>query len=127
MILSTLVLTVIVRPLQALIERRQPDDEHQNNNFPCTASPVAYSYPSLTDLAEKAAEFDNKSSSLQRKTSIVQRKGYTSDEDFDDLDDPFASIIDRTPVSPVMPGDNKTLQNSFSSVRYKLLREVWCE
>ncbi|XP_028553935.1 uncharacterized protein LOC110093063 isoform X2 [Dendrobium catenatum] len=63
----------------------------------------------------------------ERKTSMAQRKGYTSDEDFDDLDDPLASIIERTPpVSPAISGD-KAMQNSLSSVRHKLLRDVWCE
>ncbi|KAI0519563.1 hypothetical protein KFK09_007014 [Dendrobium nobile] len=112
---------------EALIEERLSDNEHQNNNFPFAASPVAYSHPTLADLALKVAEFDAKSSNLQRKTSMAQRKGYTSDEDFDDLDDPLASIIERTPpVSPAISGD-KAMQNSLSSVRYKLLRDVWCE
>lgn len=112
---------------EALSTPRQSKDRHQNNNFPRNASPVKYSPPTLADLAEKVAEVGKKSSNLEGTTSMVQRKGYMSDEDLDDLDDPLASIIDRTPpVSPAVAGD-QTTHNSWSSLRYKLLREVWCE
>ncbi|KAK8955992.1 hypothetical protein KSP40_PGU004093 [Platanthera guangdongensis] len=112
---------------EALGTPRKSNDHQQNNNFPHTASPVKYLPPSLTNLAEKVGEVCKKSSNLERTTSLVQRKGYTSEEDLNDLDDPLASIIDRTPlVSPAVAGD-QTTHNSWSSLRYKLLREVWCE
>ncbi|KAL0915917.1 hypothetical protein M5K25_013384 [Dendrobium thyrsiflorum] len=113
---------------ESLIERRLSEKE-QIYNFPRTSSQVAYSPISLPDSIEKLVDAESKSPELQRNSSMVMRRGYTSDEDLDDIDDPLASFVDRTPpVSPAMAG-NKILQKqtSVSNLRYNLLREVWCD
>ncbi|KAG0467364.1 hypothetical protein HPP92_018944 [Vanilla planifolia] len=110
---------------EGLIDGRLTDNEH-TNIFPRSASPVIYFPPSPTDVAEKIADCDANSPNLQLKASVVLRRGYTSDEDLSDLDDPLASLVDRTP--PVSPGDKANpKQNAFLNTRYSLLREVWCE
>jgi hypothetical protein len=103
-------------------------DKGQSSIFPFVASPVVYYPPSPADIAEKAADMGGKS--LDKRASMVQRRGYTSDDDLDDLDSPLASIIERTP--PVTPSSNGGmgigLEEGFQgNARFKLLREVWCE
>ncbi|PKA47300.1 hypothetical protein AXF42_Ash017245 [Apostasia shenzhenica] len=100
------------------VNERSLLDEEKINTFPCSASPVTYSPPSSIHLAEKVG-----SSSLERNASTVMRRGYTSDEDLDGLDDPFTSVIEAA-----SPGVRRVKQqNSESNRRYLLLREVWRE
>lgn len=104
-------------------------DRGQSSIFPYVASPVVYCPPPPVDVAEKAADTGGKP--LDKRASMVQRRGYTSDDDLDDLDSPLASIIERTP--PVTPSSNGSLgaigleEGSQGNARFKLLREVWCE
>lgn len=113
--------------LQSMVERLS--DTGQSSIFPYVASPVVYCPPSPVDVAEKAADTGGKT--LDKRASMVQRRGYTSDDDLDDLDSPLASIIERTP--PVTPSSNGSLgaigleEGSQGNARFKLLREVWCE
>lgn len=61
---------------------------------------------------------------------MVQRKGYTSDEELEELDSPLSSIIDKLPSSPTV-ARNENGQHSDQTARvavnarYELLREVW--
>ena len=107
---------------QSLVEHQSEKD--MINSFPCSASPVVYLPPSATDVAEKVGDASGKAS-LDRRASIIQRKGYTSDEDLDDLDSPLTSIINKnTPTQPsIEEGTQK--ESAQTNVRYKLLREVW--
>lgn len=64
--------------------------------------------------------------------SSVQRKGYTSDEELEELDSPLSSIIDKLPPSPSIiateNGNGKHKNHTYytgSNARYELLREVW--
>ncbi|KAF9664701.1 hypothetical protein SADUNF_Sadunf16G0045600 [Salix dunnii] len=99
-------------------------------NFPYTAAPVVYTPPSSADVAEKVAEAGTKSQ-LSRNVSAVQRKGYTSDEELEELDSPLTSIIGKLSSSPAIManGNGKHKEyaagDSIANARYELLREVW--
>lgn len=82
-------------------------------------------------MAEKVAEAGGKSH-LLRNVSSVQRKGYTSDDELEELDSPLSSIIDKLPPSPSIiateNGNGKHKNHTYctgSNARYELLREVW--
>lgn len=114
---------------ESIIERRLSGDSARS--FPYTAAPVEYNPPSSTDVAEKVAEAGGKSH-LLRNVSSVQRKGYTSDDELEELDSPLSSIIDKLPPSPSIiateNGNGKHKNHTYctgSNARYELLREVW--
>jgi hypothetical protein len=97
--------------------------------FPHIAAPVVYRTPSTSDAAEKVADIEG-SLKLDRKVSMVQRRGYTSDDDLDDLDSPIACLIDRSaPPSPSNCVTHFGSQRgaSMDNSRFALLREVWSE
>lgn len=99
-------------------------------SFPYTAAPVVYNPPSSVDVAEKVSEAGERSP-LERNVSIVQRKGYTSDEELEELDSPLKAIIDKLPSSPTIVangnGNGKHEETGYAcmNARYDLLREVW--
>ncbi|CAH8265677.1 unnamed protein product [Arabidopsis lyrata] len=82
-------------------------------SFPYAASSVSYMPPSTMDIAEKVAEAAGK---LSRNVSMIQRKGYTSDEELEELDSPLTSIVDKA---------SDFTGSETSNARYKLLRQVW--
>lgn len=98
-------------------------------SFPYTAAPVVYT-PFSADVAEKVAETGGKSQ-LSRNASAVQRKGYTSDEELEELNSPITSIIDKFPLSPTIiangrvNGKHEVEGYGAVNARYELLREVW--
>ncbi|XP_071686610.1 uncharacterized protein [Rutidosis leptorrhynchoides] len=112
---------------ESIIERRLSGDD--SSSFPYAAAPVIYKPPSSTDVSQKVSEAGRKSL-LNRNASVVQRKGYTSDEELEELDSPLSSIIDKLPSSPTV-ARNESGQNSDQTprvavnARYELLREVW--
>lgn len=110
---------------ESIVERRLSGDS--SSSFPYTASPVVYVPPSPADVAEKVAEAGGKSQ-LERNVSKVQKKGYTSDEELEELDSPLMSIIDKSVSSPpaiIANGNGKHVGQNGANVRYELLREVW--
>ncbi|CAO2207206.1 unnamed protein product [Urochloa humidicola] len=112
---------------ESLLERCT--DKDVISAFPCIAAPVVYCTPSTSDAAEKVADIGG-GTKLDRKASMVQRRGYTSDDDLDDLDSPLASLIDRSaPPSPSNGIAHFSAQRgaSMENARYTLLREVWSE
>ncbi|CAD6246054.1 unnamed protein product [Miscanthus lutarioriparius] len=112
---------------ESLLERHTNKDVI--NVFPCIAAPIVYRAPSTVDAAEKVADIGG-GAKLDRKASMVQRRGYTSDDDLDDLDSPLASLIDRSaPPSPSNGFAHFSSQRgvSMENTRYTLLREVWLE
>jgi len=113
--------------MQSLLDRHTNKDVI--NVFPCIAAPIVYRAPSSLDAAEKVADIGG-GAKLDRKASMVQRRGYTSDDDLDDLDSPLASLIDRSaPPSPSNGFAHFSSQRgvSMENTRYTLLREVWLE
>ncbi|CAO2202454.1 unnamed protein product [Urochloa humidicola] len=112
---------------ESLLERCT--DKDVISAFPYIAAPVVYRAPSTLDAAEKVADIGG-GAKLDRKASMVQRRGYTSDDDLDDLDSPLASLIDRSaPPSPSNGIAHFSAQRgaSMENTRYTLLREVWSE
>ncbi|XP_062166427.1 uncharacterized protein LOC133872823 isoform X2 [Alnus glutinosa] len=111
---------------ESIVQRRLSGDS--TRSFPYTAAPVIYYPPSSADVAEKVAEAGERSP-LARNMSVVQRKGYTSDEELEELDSPLTSIIDKLPSSPTITtnGNGKQEHTSYAgtNARYELLREVW--
>ncbi|XVE96025.1 hypothetical protein REPUB_Repub02eG0186000 [Reevesia pubescens] len=112
---------------ESIVERRLSGEAR---SFPYSAAPVIYTPPSSTNVAEKVAEAGRKSQ-LSRNASVVQRKGYTSDEELEELNSPLTSIIDKLPLSPTIVANGrvngKHENESYGGVnaRYELLREVW--
>lgn len=86
--------------------------------------------PPSSDVAEKVAEA-GASSQFLRSSSAVQRKGYTSDEELDELESCLTSVIDKLPPSPTAvvsgngSGDREEVGYDGANARYDLLREVW--
>ncbi|KAM0835166.1 hypothetical protein ACQ4PT_063115 [Festuca glaucescens] len=112
---------------ESLLERGAGKDVM--SAFPCIAAPIAYRRPSQLDVAEKVSVTGG-NTKLDRKASMVQRRGYTSDDDLDDLDSPLASLFDKSaPSSPSNGVAHFSAQRgaSMENARYSLLREVWSE
>ncbi|XP_066397469.1 uncharacterized protein [Miscanthus floridulus] len=114
---------------ESLLERFTEKD--MISTFPVTAAPVVYCPPTLEDVAEKVADMACGNPELDRRGSMVQRRGYISDDDLDDLEFPLASLYDKSnPPSPCNNGvaHFSTRQGaSMENVRHDLLREVWSE
>uniref|UniRef100_A0A0D9XF20 Dilute domain-containing protein n=1 Tax=Leersia perrieri TaxID=77586 RepID=A0A0D9XF20_9ORYZ len=112
---------------ESLLERFTEKDVI--TTFPCTASPVVYCPPSPEDVAKKVADAGG-NAEPEIRASMVQMRGYTSDDDLDDLDNPLTSLYDRSaPPSPCNGvSRSSALQGgSMANARYQLLREVWSE
>lgn len=113
--------------IQTIIERRLSAESARS--FPYVAAPIMYMAPSSVNVAEKVAEAGGKSH-LARNVSAVQRRGYTSDEELEELDSPLTSIIDKLPSSPTVTENGKGSHKEqgghpTTNSRYQLLREVW--
>ncbi|XP_068638700.1 uncharacterized protein [Aristolochia californica] len=116
---------------ESLLERLQSSDKDLISSFPCIAAGVVYFPPSAADVAVKIGDAGGHAQ-LERNVSLIQRKGYTSDEELDELDCPIASVIDKTATPRMNGGENgkhkdsvSYVSRSGSNVRYELLREVW--
>lgn len=112
---------------ETIVERRMSAESIRS--FPYSAAPVVYMPPSSVNVAEKVAEAGGKCH-LTRNVSAVQRRGYTSDEELEELDSPLSSIIDKVPSSPTVAtngnGNHKEQgSQTTTNARYQLLREVW--
>ena len=68
---------------------------HGYQETPYLAIPILHVPSSSADVVEKVVETGEKS-----QTSMVQKKGYTSDEKPEELEFPLTSIIEKTPPSP---------------------------
>ncbi|WMV19184.1 hypothetical protein MTR67_012569 [Solanum verrucosum] len=113
---------------ESIIARRLSGGD-SSNSFPYPAAPVVYTPPVAVDVAEKVAEIEGKSH-LSRSASAIQRKGYTSDEELEEINSPLACIIDKMASSPASAENGKDKQKEEtgsigSNTRYGLLREVW--
>lgn len=102
-----------------------------DSSFPYTAAPVVYTPPTSSDIAEKIGEGGG-ISQLSPRASFIQRKGYTSDEELDELESCLTSVIDKMPSSPTTLSNGNGNGNHHdqsdhigANARYDLLREVW--
>ncbi|KAI4300742.1 hypothetical protein L6164_034082 [Bauhinia variegata] len=109
---------------ESTVERRMSGDTVRS--FPYAAAPVVYYPPSSANVAEKVADVGGKAE-LARNVSVVQRRGYTSDEELEELDSPLTSVIDKLPPSPTVAanGDGKHKEQTSMNARYQLLRQLW--
>ncbi|XWS69208.1 hypothetical protein CRYUN_Cryun04dG0159800 [Craigia yunnanensis] len=111
---------------EALDEDLSEAEEESVLNFPFMASPTVYSAPSAASLTGIIGEVG--SQALQRSTSSVLKKSYTSDDELDELDSPITSIIiENTRDSPTSKTPNwmRMGKGGRKVVRYQLLREIW--
>ncbi|XP_061373709.1 uncharacterized protein LOC133316032 [Gastrolobium bilobum] len=112
---------------ETIVERRFSAESVRS--FPYAAAPVIYVPPSSANVAEKVAEAGGKSH-MARNVSAIQRRGYTSDEELEELDSPLTFIIDKLPSSPSVTVNGEVNHTELGShpttnARYELLREVW--
>ncbi|GAB4851576.1 hypothetical protein Ancab_030978 [Ancistrocladus abbreviatus] len=114
---------------ESVLERRLSGETA--GSFPYAAAPVLYSHPSSLDVADKVTEAGGRSQ-LERSASMIQKRGYTSDEDLESLDSPLTSFVDNVPSCMTVfqngSGSLKPAEQTGScglNARYKLLREVW--
>uniref|UniRef100_M4DDN7 Uncharacterized protein n=1 Tax=Brassica campestris TaxID=3711 RepID=M4DDN7_BRACM len=104
------------------------DQKLSGVTFPYAAPPVTYIPPTSTNVAKKISEVGG---DMSRNASVIQRKGYTSDEELDELDSPLTFVIDKFYVSLNSGHNGKVKQQDeqvgevVENVRYELLREVW--
>ncbi|KAG6427051.1 hypothetical protein SASPL_111290 [Salvia splendens] len=118
----------IIPSFLSIIERRISGESA--TSFPYTAAPTVYTPPSSSDVAEKVAEA-GASTKFYRSASSVQRKGYTSDEELDEMESCLSSVVDTLPPSPTaVRGNGKGSGSEVggddgANARYDLLREVW--
>lgn len=96
--------------------------------FPYTAPPVMYTTCPV-NVAEKISEIGSRSL-LARSSSAIQRKGYTSDDELEELESPLISLFDKSPSTTTVAanGNGKSKEqksNLGGNARYVLLREVW--
>lgn len=107
-----------------------PEQKLSGVSFPYAASSVSYIPPSSINVAEKVAEVGD-ISRMTRNVSMIQRKGYSSDEELKELDSPLTSIIENVSLSPISRQSRNVKQQAeqidgvVTSARYELLREVW--
>ncbi|MQM20763.1 hypothetical protein Taro_053791 [Colocasia esculenta] len=88
-------------------------------NFPCNASPIVYSPPSVASVMPEIGDVLNQHP-LRRSSSSVLRKCHTSDDELEELDSPLALIImDKSVV------ETPKFKGGADVIRYQLLREVW--
>ncbi|CAN8268478.1 unnamed protein product [Cochlearia groenlandica] len=93
--------------------------------------PYAASSLSSVNIANEVSEVRGDNIKLLINVSMIQRKGYTSDEKLEELDSPIASIIEKVSVSLTSThGEKGKLEGEDTSTlvtnsRYDLLKEVW--
>ncbi|XP_057543601.1 uncharacterized protein LOC130821858 isoform X1 [Amaranthus tricolor] len=111
---------------ESYVERRVAGDS--SVSFPYAAPGVSYLPPSPSDVSEKVGEAAGKPH-IKRNVSMVQKKGYMSDEELDDLDSPLESFIEQSSPCTLQNGNSslksKEQTGHGGNARYLLLREVW--
>lgn len=112
---------------ESFVERKLAGES--SGSFPYAAPIVSYFPPSSNDVSEKVAEAGGNKPQVERNVSMVQKKGYMSDDELDDLDSPLESFIEQSSPRTLQSG-NASLKykeqiSCGESTRYDLLREVW--
>ncbi|KAK4423935.1 hypothetical protein Salat_1976400 [Sesamum alatum] len=93
-------------------------------SFPCAASPTKYTPPPAA-LLTCAGEVGSQVLRSSRLSTL--KKSYTSDDELDELDSPFTSIIPNSFQSSALAKLSLIPKEKGGSnvLRYQLLREVW--
>ncbi|XP_065878083.1 uncharacterized protein [Euphorbia lathyris] len=102
-------------------------EEESITTTPYTAAPPFYLPPLAASIAAIIGESATQSQ-LRRSGSLL-RKSYTSDDELDELNSPFASIFidgsrSSSPAPTRLSWKSKEMSNQYS-IRYELLRDVW--
>ncbi|KAI3811701.1 hypothetical protein L1987_21430 [Smallanthus sonchifolius] len=103
---------------ESMIERSLSGDN--SSSFPYAAAPVVYKPPSSIDISQNVSEVGGKQSQLIRNSSVIQRKGYTSDEELEQLDSPLGYIIDKQPYLSFNPAKIGNGQHGDQNMRAAL-------
>lgn len=116
-----------IQHVQSFVERKVGGEAF--GSFPYGAPVVSYFPPSSGDVSEKVAETGGKPG-VERNMCIVQKKGYMSDEELDDIGSPLTSFIEQSSPRILQNGNAglKSLEQTAGCIvnsRYELLREVW--
>ncbi|XP_031478926.1 uncharacterized protein LOC116249795 [Nymphaea colorata] len=102
------------------------------SSYPCIAAPIKYSPPSRPSVSSVIGDVQGHFKWKKNAPSVL-RKCPTSDDELDELETPLTPIFDRTPTSPTQvlsaesPPADTSISERVNSIRYQLLREVWCE
>lgn len=92
--------------------------------FPCTASPTKYAPPPAA-LLTCVGEVGNQVLQSSRLSSL--KKSYNSDDELDELDSHFTSIVPDSFQSSAFAklGSIAKEKGGRNVLRYQLLREIW--
>ncbi|WCJ27489.1 hypothetical protein M5689_009228 [Euphorbia peplus] len=105
----------------------ETEEDESITTTPCTAAPPLYTPPLAASVAANIGGCGSQSQ-LSRSSSLL-RKSYTSDNELDELNSPFASIFlmdgSQSSGAPTrLSWKSKEMSNQYS-IRYELLRDVW--
>ncbi|KAL1539263.1 hypothetical protein AAHA92_27902 [Salvia divinorum] len=108
------------------LETEEESDASEDilTSFPCTANPTKYTPPSAA-LLTCVGEVGSQVIQTSRLSSL--KKSYNSDDELDELDSSFTSIVPDSFQSSALAklSSMATEKGGRSVVRYQLLREIW--
>ncbi|KAI4366920.1 hypothetical protein MLD38_022721 [Melastoma candidum] len=108
-----------------------PDEEESVNHHPLKATSTLYHPPPATSITVITGD-DGGKSELRRSRSSLIDKANTSDDELDELNSPWSSILSSGLFSPSVSASKPTCLLSVTNrwgdqhaVRYELLRDIW--
>nr|GEV51550.1 hypothetical protein [Tanacetum cinerariifolium] len=112
---------------KALDSEDSYEGEHYVTSLPCAAASVVYYPPSASSI--RFIVGDGASQNQLTCSGSILKKSNTSDDELDELSSPLTSIIGTSRGSPAQTKPNWKSKDtgSHSSIRYKLLKEVWMD
>eukprot|EP01018_Ginkgo_biloba_P032923 Gb_21265 [translate_table: standard] len=119
------------------LERPLQGEEDSLYSSVFSAPPVQYFPPPAASVRERIGDANNYIH-VGRNVSCVLRKGYTSDDELDELESPLSLLLENVPsTSPQMNTSHSNgksgqtvkqpTDNAGLNIRYNLLRDVWAE
>ncbi|KAJ3707407.1 hypothetical protein LUZ61_011112 [Rhynchospora tenuis] len=94
----------------------EASDIEKVTSIPCAASAISYHPSALANTAVELAIAGEAPAKLDKKVLSIQMRGYTSEDDFRELDLPLSFLDDKG-----------VTEMSQTNERYKLLQEIWSE
>ncbi|KAI4387706.1 hypothetical protein MLD38_000118 [Melastoma candidum] len=114
-------------------EDASDEGEELVNHHPFKAPSPLYQPPSAASIIVIAGESGSKSELRRSRSSLID-KALTSDDELDELNSPWSSMLSWGSLSPTVSGSKpsplKTNRwNKQHAIRYDLLRDIWtnCE